>query len=63
MAGLALLQIAAAPPQRRLRFSTLSNKDGLSQMGPQGIAQDASGFLWIGTADGLNRYDGVEIKV
>jgi ligand-binding sensor domain-containing protein/signal transduction histidine kinase/DNA-binding response OmpR family regulator len=27
------------------------------------IAQDSTGFIWIGTQDGLNRYDGAKIKI
>jgi len=60
LAALALLSVAASRPPR---FSNLTNRDGLSQSSGQALAQDERGFLWIGTADGLNRYDGVEFKV
>jgi signal transduction histidine kinase/ligand-binding sensor domain-containing protein len=41
----------------------ISVQDGLSQSSVYCIYQDSKGFLWFGTADGLNRYDGYEIKV
>ncbi|MCP4898189.1 MAG: hypothetical protein GY906_14545, partial [bacterium] len=46
-----------------LRFDRISIEDGLSQAGVLTIVQDNAGFLWMGTQDGLNRYDGYEIKV
>ncbi|MCW5912638.1 MAG: response regulator [Cyclobacteriaceae bacterium] len=39
-------------------FSTLSVKDGLPSNIISGIAQDESDFIWIGTGNGLTRYDG-----
>src|SRR5205085_1064192 len=44
------------------RFQTLGVNEGLSQSSVYGIQQDKAGFIWIGTADGLNRYDGTTIK-
>lgn len=41
----------------------LSVEQGLSQSTPYSIIQDKNGFMWIGTADGLNRYDGYTFKV
>lgn len=43
-------------------FETIGVDEGLSQNSVYGMYQDKRGFLWIGTADGLNRYDGKEIR-
>jgi two-component system sensor histidine kinase ChiS len=47
----------------RNKFRRLSVVDGLSQNSAFEILQDRDGFIWIGTQDGLNRYDGYEFKV
>ncbi|MGD2179440.1 MAG: two-component regulator propeller domain-containing protein, partial [Anaerolineae bacterium] len=44
-------------------FRRLTLEDGLSQSTINCIVQDAEGFMWFGTQDGLNRYDGYEFKV
>jgi signal transduction histidine kinase/ligand-binding sensor domain-containing protein len=41
-----------------LRFDRLSLNDGLSQDTVNAVLQDRLGFIWIGTSNGLNRYDG-----
>lgn len=41
-----------------LRFNTFSTHEGLSQSSVLAMAQDAQGFIWMGTKDGLNRLDG-----
>ena len=41
-----------------IKFDNISIKDGLSQSSPNCILQDSRGILWIGTEDGLNKYDG-----
>jgi ligand-binding sensor domain-containing protein len=48
-----------APPEF-LRFSV---EDGLSQNTVRAILRDESGFLWVGTEEGLNRYDGYTFTV
>jgi signal transduction histidine kinase/ligand-binding sensor domain-containing protein/CheY-like chemotaxis protein len=54
--------VLCAPP-RTLPFGHLSLKDGLSQAAVHAIAQDPRGYLWFGTQEGLNRYDGYRFKV
>lgn len=44
-------------------FRQLSKKEGLSQASVFAIAQDSSGFMWFGTRDGLNKFDGYEFKI
>ena len=50
-------------PQQRLEFEHISVEHGLSQSTVNCILQDSIGFLWFGTTDGLNRYDGYSFKV
>ncbi len=45
------------------RFEHLTIEDGLSQNAGLALLQDRSGYLWIGTQDGLNRYDGYSFTV
>ncbi|NQZ07701.1 MAG: response regulator, partial [Algicola sp.] len=45
------------------RFDRLTIEDGLSQSSVYDIHQDNDGFMWFGTRDGLNRYDGYQFKV
>ncbi|RWY53779.1 sensor histidine kinase [Mucilaginibacter gilvus] len=45
------------------RFETIGVNEGLSQSSAYTIYQDKKGFMWFGTADGLNRFDGHSIKV
>lgn len=46
----------------QMHFTRLGAEAGLSQGSVMAIAQDGSGFLWLGTEDGLNRVDGVEVQ-
>lgn len=45
-----------------LRFDHISIEQGLSQSSVRVTFQDSRGFLWFGTEDGLNRYDGYTFK-
>lgn len=58
---LALLLPATAAAQERLA-RRLGVGDGLSVPNVFSLAQDSTGFLWVGTVDGLYRYDGVEVR-
>lgn len=46
-----------------IRFSLISNEHGLSNNTIECIYQDHKGFIWFGTRDGLNKYDGYTITV
>ncbi|MEM6287744.1 MAG: two-component regulator propeller domain-containing protein [Bacteroidota bacterium] len=48
--------VGAAQPA--YRFDRLGAEHGLSQSTVTSIAQDRQGYLWVGTEDGLNRFDG-----
>ena len=43
-------------------FRTLDIKDGLSHNTVNTILQDRQGFMWFGTKDGLNQYDGLVFR-
>lgn len=45
------------------KFNTLGVEDGLSQITVSDICQDEKSRMWIATLDGLNCYDGNQIKV
>ncbi|HVU16622.1 MAG TPA: two-component regulator propeller domain-containing protein [Candidatus Didemnitutus sp.] len=58
--GLLATRLSAAPA---VRFSHLSTEQGLSQANVQAVLKDRDGFIWIGTEEGLNRYDGYRFVV
>lgn len=65
-AAFGALAVAAAPAPERLpgppRLQTFGIAEGLSQGSVTAIVQDQRGFLWVGTQDGLNRFDGYEFR-
>jgi signal transduction histidine kinase/ligand-binding sensor domain-containing protein/serine phosphatase RsbU (regulator of sigma subunit) len=62
---LAGLSLASSGPTSAtdLRFDRLTAADGLSQVSANAVIQDSQGYLWFGTQDGLNRYDGYDFVV
>ena len=57
MIGWALAPLCAA---QHLSFSSISN--GMDDLNVNCIAQDRSGYLWVGTENGLYRYDGSQFR-
>ncbi|HEY0732476.1 MAG TPA: two-component regulator propeller domain-containing protein, partial [Chitinophagaceae bacterium] len=55
---ISIITIKAYAEQPDLYFKRLSKENGLSHNKVNCILQDQRGFTWIGTDDGLNRYDG-----
>lgn len=57
--ALLLLSVAALgqPMDHSVKFTRIGLHEGLSQSSVFSICQDYLGFMWIGTRDGLNRYD------
>jgi ligand-binding sensor domain-containing protein len=52
-----------AAQQGQYRFTRVNVTDGLSHNQIKTLFKDNSGFLWIGTISGLNRYDGYSFRV
>lgn len=63
VATFSFLTCCALSAQEQAIFRHLNKKDGLSQGSVFSIAQDGSGYMWFGTRDGLNKYDGYRFKV
>ncbi len=61
LAGLLPAALRAQTPT--IAFESISLEQGLSQNTVNCILQDRVGFLWLGTQDGLNRYDGYNTVV
>jgi ligand-binding sensor domain-containing protein/signal transduction histidine kinase len=49
--------------QKIFSFKHFTVENGLSSPSVLSITQDQKGFLWVGTMDGLNRYDGKSVKI
>jgi ligand-binding sensor domain-containing protein len=58
---LALFAVTASAQQ--YHFAVLEPEDGLPAAAVYAVDQDASGYLWIATSEGLARYDGAEFRV
>jgi len=59
----ALSTQSLASDSRSVRFQNISTDDGLSQSFVYTIIQDQQGYMWFGTQEGLNRFDGFEFTV
>ncbi len=50
-------------PGDTVEFERISLEQGLSQSSVHSMLQDSQGFMWFGTSDGLNKYDGYNFAV
>src|ERR1035438_5794504 len=63
LAFLLALPAAALDPRRtptEYRVTTWTSKDGLPSMFIYSVTQSSDGYLWLGSTDGLARFDGVQ---
>jgi diguanylate cyclase (GGDEF)-like protein len=60
--GLLLTAAIAAAAPLPIRFDRFDQEAGLSQLTVNAIEQDAAGFLWIGTEEGLDQFDGYSFR-
>ena len=60
--GVPTVVLAESNNHHPMRFDHVTLDDGLSQSNVLTVLQDSQGFLWVGTENGLNRYDGYEIE-
>ncbi|MDI6403067.1 two-component regulator propeller domain-containing protein, partial [Balneolaceae bacterium ANBcel3] len=49
--------------EEQLVFHHITDRQGLSQRTVRAILQDSEGFIWLGTQDGLNKYDSYNMTV
>lgn len=55
-------QVCTAQGFPNLQFNHITAKDGLSSNLVTCVVEDKQGFIWIGTSNGLNRWDGYRFK-
>lgn len=58
-----VLMVAAQSLPNEFRFRHYTVEDGLSSNSVRSIIQDRRGYIWFGTEDGLNCYDGIHMKI
>ena len=58
-----LLLICIIGSSQPRQFRQLTSADGISQSEVYSFLKDSRGFVWFGTVDGLNRYDGYNIEI
>ncbi len=63
LVGLSLATASYGQTDYDYLFKMLTFQEGLSHPSVTDVAQDSTGYIWFGTKNGLNRYDGTEIVV
>src|SRR5258706_9155039 len=53
---------AAVLPPGTYSFRTYGSESGLGSLAAMRLAQDSDGYLWVGTQDGIYRYDGTRFE-
>jgi signal transduction histidine kinase/ligand-binding sensor domain-containing protein/DNA-binding response OmpR family regulator len=61
--GCMMLSVTSFAQNRSLSFRHIGKRDGLSHSNTVCILEDSRGFMWFGTSDGLNKYDGYTFTV
>lgn len=61
--GCVLFFLQTLAQQNNIRFKRITINEGLSLSSVYCIFRDSKGFMWFGTEDGLNRYDGKNFKI
>ena len=61
--GKILLVSLSVAASDRVRFKTWNTENGLPQNAVNNIVQTPDGYLWLGTFDGLARFDGARFKI
>src|SRR5690554_7881787 len=58
-----VLHLSALAQEYARQFVQIATEHGLSQSHVRTIYQDPRGYMWLGSEDGLNRYDGHTFKI
>jgi ligand-binding sensor domain-containing protein len=61
--GLNLVLISGYSQSTDFLFDHLTTENGLSNSSVPTVFEDSKGFIWFGTRDGIDRYDGYEFKI
>ena len=57
------ISVGAEENDKYFKFTNITVKDGLSQGSVYAIFKDEDGYMWFGTNDGLNRFNGYDYTV
>jgi signal transduction histidine kinase/CheY-like chemotaxis protein/ligand-binding sensor domain-containing protein len=57
------ISLSAIAQDQPIHFQHIGSKENLSELNVNSMIQGSRGFIWVGTRDGLNRYDGSKFKV
>ena len=58
-----IISAALFGQSRSIRFDNYTNEDGLAQSSVNAIIQDNQGYIWLGTQEGLHKFDGYSFEI